>query len=72
MNVRRLLSGSAFAVCLPLLLPSATLRAQETKGPDVDASLKEYVAGFKGRGQLNDDSKPLSPEEAKKALAALA
>jgi putative heme-binding domain-containing protein len=35
----------------------------EVKGPDVDPALSEFVQGFKGRGALNDDSKPLTPEE---------
>src|SRR5262249_11528341 len=35
----------------------------QTAGPNVDPFLNEFVRSFKGKGALEDGSKPLSPEE---------
>ncbi len=56
MNARFLLLCGLAALC------SAALAA-EPKGPDVDPALSEFVQGFKGRGALTDDSKPLPAQE---------
>ena len=42
---------------------SALGAAPQTGGPDIDPALTEFVKGFKGRGALEDGSKPLTPAE---------
>jgi putative heme-binding domain-containing protein len=50
-----------FAVLLGAASLGSMLRAQTT--PNIDPSLEAYVQGFKGKGALEDGSKPLTPEE---------
>ena len=45
-------------------LAAATELPAQTPAPPVHESLSEFVAQFKGRGAITDDSKPLSPKEA--------
>src|SRR3954471_21627630 len=47
---------------LASLLCAAGAFAQ-TSGPNVDPSLEAFVRSFKGKGTLEDSSKPLTPEE---------
>jgi putative heme-binding domain-containing protein len=48
---------------LPVALALLTTAALAQNGPDIDPSLQSFVQSFKGKGALNDDSKPLTPEE---------
>src|SRR6266481_1065459 len=59
MNARSLFACGLAVLCS--ICPGGVRGAE--KGPDVDGSLTEFVQGFKGRGQLTDESKPLTPEE---------
>ncbi len=48
------------------LLPTLALLATAAfaqNGPDIDPALQAFVQSFKGKGALNDGSRPLTPEE---------
>src|SRR5712691_6657107 len=53
-----ILRASLFAACA---LAADVAFAQST--PNIDPSLEAFVKSFKGKGALNDGSKPLTPEE---------
>ena len=55
------------AVCFAVGL-TASLLAADKLAEKFDDPLKPFVENFKGRGALNDGSKPASPEEALKKL----
>ena len=47
---------------------TSSLLATDKPADKFDDPLKPFVENFKGRGALNDGSKPASPEEALKKL----